>query len=124
MSEEQKCEGCGFPLMCQWTDTHGIGACVRCALPYVLFHYEGEGEDKKRVEKPPSCPIFPEWIEVGKRYHKETGGKMFPGEFSFTGIGHNGRTYCGATENDMREWHDWLKAHDAELPKRREEEAA
>ncbi len=123
MSKDQSCEGCGFPLSIQWSDTHGVGVCCRCALPYTVFHYEGEGDDRKRVDKPPSCPIFPEWIEVGKRYHAETGRKMFPGEFSFL-LNSRETTYCGATQNDMREWHDWLKAHKDELPKPRTEEAA
>ena len=124
MSEKQKCLGCDKPLRVQWTDTHGIGACIDCALPYRIYHYEGEGENARRVEKAPECPIYPEWVEVGRRYHQETGGRMFPGEFSFMGVRSGDRTYCGSTLADMRAWDDWLKAHEAELPKKREAEAA
>lgn len=122
MTERQKCLGCDNPITFRWTDTHGVAVCCDCGLPYVLYHYEGKGDERKRVEKAPECPIFPEWIEVGRRYHKETKKLMFPSEFSF--IGRGGRSYCGATEGDVLDWRSWIDAHKDELPKPRAEEAA
>lgn len=112
------CKCCEKPFSFCWTDSHGVGACNNCGLPYVIYHYEGEGDERKRVEKEPECPIFEEWIPVAQRYRNETGGRVFPAEFDM-GF-RDGRSYSGATPGDVRAWNEWLDAHKDELPKPRE----
>ena len=113
-----ECQICGKELSFQWSDTHGVGVCISCGLPYTIFHYD---EHKVFVEKPPDVAIKAEWIEVGKRYWQETKRRVFPGSYDWGFFGHRDRTYSGATEDDYRSWNEWLEKHEAELPKDEEE---
>ena len=116
MSERQKCECCETELMVQWSDTHGVGACTTCGMPYTIYHYEEVDGKKTSVDKPPSIAIVPEWVEIGKRYWQETRGRVFPASFDM-GIGRSGRSYSGATLEDCKKFDAWCEAHEAELPR-------
>jgi hypothetical protein len=111
MTETTLCAICEKPLSCVWSDTHGIGACFTCGLPYRLYHYEGN----KRVEKPPSVAIKEEWVPIGRKYWNETHRRTFPAAFDFMG-GRGGCTYSGATGDEIDEWHAWLDARKDEWP--------
>lgn len=110
MSEEQKCACCESRLMFQWSDTHGVGACCTCGLPYTIYHYEGEGDQRKRVDKPAEPAITVEGIEIAKRYWGETKRRVYPAAYDM-GIGRNGRSYSGATEGDCEAFGAWYKAN-------------
>jgi hypothetical protein len=112
MTETTLCAICEKPLSCVWSDTHGVGACFTCGLPYRLYHYEND----TRVEKPPSVAVPDEWVVIGRKYWNETHRRTFPAAFDFVG-GRNGRTYSGATQDEINEWETWLDAHKDELPK-------
>jgi hypothetical protein len=108
MSETmQKCAVCDNGLCFKWADTHGVGVCYECALPYVIYHYDA---DKKRVDKPPEVAVKEEWLPAARAYYAETKRKVFPGSYSF--MSHGGRTYCGATEDDIRAFDNWIGAHE------------
>lgn len=107
----QTCAVCENRLGVQWTDTHGYAACITCGLPYQIFFYD---EDKKRVEKPMEIAIRPEWLPIGKRYWQETRHRVFPGCYDVGMSG--GRSYSGATREDVMRWNDWMGAHKDELP--------
>lgn len=105
MSNEQKCECCGDRLTFQWSDTHGVGACVQCGLPYTIYHYE----DDKRVEKPPSVAVTPRGVEIAKEYWGETKRRVFPAVYDM-GVGRNGYSYSGASAEDCRLFNEWYAA--------------
>jgi len=107
------CAICATPLSCGWTDTHGIGACGTCGLPYTLYHYDNE----TRVHKPPSIAVKESWLPLALEYWTETKRRVFPGAFDM-GIfrSRGGRTYSGATEDEMREFNEWLNARKARWP--------
>lgn len=103
---EQKCECCDSRLVFQWSDTHGVGVCTTCGLPYTLFHYE----DNKRVEKAPEMSLTAEGLAIAKRYWSEEKRRVFPAYFDM-GIGRNGVSYSGATQSDCRAFNDWYQKH-------------
>jgi hypothetical protein len=115
MNNEQKCECCGESLSFTWSDTHGVGCCHTCGLPYTLYHYEGD----KRVEKPPAVAIKPEWVSVGKAYWDEKRMRVFPGCYDM-GISTGDRTYSGASAHEMNEFNAWLAAHPELYPAKTE----
>jgi hypothetical protein len=90
-------------------------------MPYTIYHYEGEGDARKRVDKPPSSPIFEEWIPVARRYWEEKKRRVFPACFDMGFLSRRETSYSGATTDDCREWDKWLDLHKDELPKKREE---
>ena len=104
--------GPAFPPCCvcdetgsfSWTDTHGI-AQHSCGVPYRLYHYEGE----KRVEKPPSCCLRPEFIPVIREFHRLYPTRIIPGGFSFTG------GYERASSEDAEFFYSWIKEHEGAL---------
>lgn len=116
MNEQQKCVVCENPLSFRWTDTHGIGACGTCGLPYTIYHYEGDGDAKKRVEKSPSPAIYDWAVAIGRRYWQENHRRVFPGSYDMGILGRRGATYSGATESDMQNWDDWCAEHKDEFP--------
>lgn len=106
MSDRQKCDCCESVLSFQWSDTHGVGVCITCGLPYTVLHYE----DNKRVEKPPEMSLTSEGLQIAKRYWGEKQRRVFPAYFDM-GIGRNGRSYSGASESDCRAFSDWYQEH-------------
>jgi hypothetical protein len=104
----------------QWSDTHGVGVCCRCGMPYRMIHYEGPEGDQKRVEKPPECVILEAWQVVGKRYWQETGKRVFPADFDMGFRERDGRSYSGATESERRSFWKWVDDHKDEMPKAKE----
>jgi hypothetical protein len=107
------CEICNSELAVRWSDTHGVGACITCGLPYTVLHYQ----DDKPIDKAPEIAIKPEWIPIGKRYWEETKRRVFPGAYDMGILGGRESTYSGATREDMQNWEEWLEAHEADLPK-------
>ena len=99
----------------QWSDTHGVGVCWKCGMPYTIYHYDGKGAEAKRIEKEPSPAIKEEWIPVGRKYWQETKRRVFPASFDMGILSE--RSYSGATENDVHEFNKWLDDHKEDLPK-------
>ena len=115
-SEKAKCEICKKDLCFQWSDTHGVGVCVYCGLPYKIFFYEDEGDSRKRVEKAPEVAVKEEWLPLARKYYDETKRRVFPCAFDM-GVGHGGRSYSGSTAEDVSEFNNWMEAHKEEHPK-------
>lgn len=107
MSQEI-CVICDAQPTWAWTDTHGVAQCVHCGAPYKLYHYEGEGEQQKRVDKSPECCVLPHWLPLLKRYRADT-GKLIPGGYSFPG----GQEV--STRDDARAFNEWCDAHRADI---------
>ncbi len=108
------CAVCNTPSPSfRWSDTHGIGVCHRCGLPYRIYHYE----NNERVEKPPSIAVKEAWLPLAREYWQETGRRVFPSAFDM-GIfrGRGGRTYSGASEEEMREFDAWLSLRKEQRP--------
>lgn len=103
-AEPVSCACCGERLAFRWSDTHGIGVCSNCGLPYRLYHYE----DDKRVEKPSEVAVTSEGVEIAKRYWAETKRRVFPGCYDM-GIGQNGYSYSGASPSDYEAFDKWYR---------------
>ncbi len=88
-----------------WTDTHGVAQCVNCGTPYRIYHYEGEGVDAKRVEKPAECILQDKYIPLVKKYWDEHKRKM-PSGCSF-GFG----SYELASREDADAFYEWMEAN-------------
>lgn len=106
-----KCAVCDQELRVRWTDTHGIGACVTCGLPYRIYHYEGD----TRVEKPPSIAVMEAWLPLAKQYWDQTHSRVFPAEFDFMG-GRGGLSYSGASHGEIVAFEAWMVARKSEWP--------
>jgi hypothetical protein len=102
------CECCNEPLRFRWSDTHGIGVCSNCGMPYTIYHYEG---NVRLTDKPPEIAIQPEGVALAKRYWAETHRRVFPAAFDM-GIGRGGRSYSGATAEDCEAFAAWMKVND------------
>jgi hypothetical protein len=85
-----------------WTDTHGVAQCWKCGTPYRLYHYEGEGEATKRVEKPPELCVKAEYVPVLQAYWNEN-QRIIPSGFSFPG----GQEL--ASRSDSEAFSAWMK---------------
>lgn len=101
---DKLCDCCGERLVFQWSDSHGIGCCVSCGMPYRIYHYEGD----KRVEKSPEIALQESGIEIAKRYWAETHRRVFPAVYDM-GIGRNGYSYSGASAGDCKAFGDWYR---------------
>ncbi len=86
---------------------------MTCGLPYRIYHYEND----VRVSRPPSVEIKEEWLILGREYWRETHRRVFPGAFDM-GVfrSRGGRTYSGATEDEMREFDDWMNERKSRWP--------
>jgi hypothetical protein len=89
-----------------WTDTHGIGQCLQCGVPYRLYHYDG---NNKSINKPPACLVKEAWIPICQRFWNESqscmpSGKSFPGGQEL------------ATAEDIQRWKDWLEKNKEIIP--------
>lgn len=107
------CAVCDDELHGLWTDTHGVAACAECGLPYTFYHYENDA----RVDKPPSIAVKESWLPLAREYWAETKRRVFPGAFDM-GIfrSRGGRTYSGATKDEMSEFDKWLSARKDRWP--------
>ena len=104
-----KCEVCDTEhISFAWTDTHGIAQCWQCGTPYRIYHYEGEGKDKKRVEKEPELVVLPEWVPVLRAYWQSE-HRRIPGGHSFEG----GQEL--ASKSDHQDFSKWVKVHKHEF---------
>lgn len=116
-----KCELCNEDFTFQWSDTHGVGVCVTCGLPYRIYHYEGDGSDSKRVDKPPEVAIRDEAMPLARAYWAEKRRRVFPACYDMLGPSprSGGRTYSGATADDVREFDGFVEAHPELAPPKR-----
>lgn len=105
--EKNTCDCCGERFGFRWCDTHGIGACITCGLPYVIYHYDGPQGEQKRVEKPPECALNENGLEIAKRYWTETHRRVFPAYYDMGILGGRETSYSGATEDDCRVFIEW-----------------
>lgn len=107
------CAICSSPLGVRWTDTHGVGVCTTCGLPYRIYHYEND----ERVDRPPSIEVNERWLPLAKEYLDTLKQRVFPGACDMGILRHRGgRTYSGATEEQMREFDEWLEARKDRWP--------
>jgi len=113
--ERMTCVICGKEVGFRWSDTHGVAVCY-CGMPYRLHHYEGDGTNNKRVEKPPEVAIKDEWIPVAKAYFAETQGRVFPASFDIGFMERNGLSYSGASREDVEKWNIWMEDHPELIP--------
>lgn len=97
------CTVCETRLGFQWSDTHGVGVCLACGMPYRIFHYEGE----ERVEKPPEPALNDEGVTLARRYWAAKRRRVFPGCYDMGISGRRGTSYSGATQQDIEEFEDW-----------------
>lgn len=118
------CECCGSTYMIQWSDLHGVGACVTCGLPSRVLHYEDRDGKNVRIDKPPSVYLNDGWLPIGQRYWRETHRRVFPAAYDMGFGERDERSYSGATREDLELWNAWLTAHADELPKAANDEAA
>lgn len=96
-----------------WTDTHGIAQCLKCGTPYRILHYEGEGEETKRIEKEPSICVKEEYISMCRKFHSEI-GRMIPSGHSF---GYSDLTQELASRQDAEAFNSFMKKHQESQPK-------
>lgn len=108
------CEICGNESkMFAWTDTHGVAQCLQCGTPYVLYHYEGEGNERRRIEKEPEIAVRDEWVPLLREYWEKE-HRTIPGGHSFPG----GQEMASqADEEAFSTWVDSNKARISNLGK-------
>ena len=70
------CLVCDRPISLAWTDSHGVAQCLICGAPYRIFHYEGEGNDRHRVEREPKLLLNEESLPNHRQCCTETKAKM------------------------------------------------
>jgi hypothetical protein len=103
------CLVCDKGLSLTWTDTHGAAQCMTCGAPYQVFHYEGEGDARRRVERPAELLLSEETLGEVRRCFAETGARISAVgmRLSFPG------GYDVATREDVAKVIDWLDAREA-----------
>jgi len=88
------CAICNTPSMkFSWCDYHGIAQCTTCGAPYRLLHYDGEGDERRRVERPAELVLAEEDVPRVRRCWAETKAKLsavhlglsFPGGYDVAG---------------------------------------
>ena len=109
--ERPNCPICDEPLSFRWTDTHGIGACTECNAPVTIYHYEGEGDERHSVDKPPRFLILDEWIPIMRKYWQEKKSRA-PHGFNIPGSSYDPCAY-----EDFARWNKWCEEHKDEFPK-------
>lgn len=104
---QQACDICGVGLVFRWTDTHGVGVCTHCGAPYTIYHYHPE--TKERLEKPPELALSESGKTLAARYWTERKAMVFPAAYDMGYSSRRDTTYSGATREDERSFHDWLR---------------
>jgi hypothetical protein len=112
MSDRPTCAVCESMLSVTWTDTHGVGACIVCALPYRIYHYDGD----QRVDKAPSLAVDDKWLPLAREYWTENRRRVFPACYDMGFLGSRGRTYSGASEEDILLFNEWMNARKGRWP--------
>jgi ribosomal protein L37AE/L43A len=102
-----ECEVCGSSLIVRWTDTHGVGVCRVCGLPYRVYHYDSEGH---RFNAPPECKIESWFLPFCRKYWAEKRMRILPGVFDLGFLSGRTSTYSGATREEINAWRDWEDA--------------
>lgn len=108
--ERPNCVICDEPLSFRWTDRHGVGACLTCNAPVLIYHYEGEGDERRRVDKPPEFTVAEEWIPIVRKYWQETHSR------APNGCNIPGSSYEPCGYEEFERWRKWLAEHEDELP--------
>lgn len=99
MSENVACLICEDERMSfSWTDAHGVAQCFRCGTPYRIIHYENE----RRVEKPPTITLKPQYIPAVRDYWNEF-HRRIPSGHSIPG----GQEL--ASHADAEQFYGWMK---------------
>lgn len=100
------------PITFAWADHHGIAQCTTCGTAYRIFHYEGEGAERKRVDKPPTCLHDADELPMFRRIFAETKARM-------SAVQH-GLSFPGgqdvATQEDVQAIARWWIEHKHEYP--------
>jgi hypothetical protein len=105
----KNCELCGKPFRWTWTDTHGVGQCISCGTPYIIWHYD---ENDKRIDAPPKIHIKEEYLDGIRKYHVETGRKIPSGcSFSYD------HGYEVASKEEGQLFYEWLTEFDKSIAK-------
>ena len=99
------CEICQNPLIFNWTDTHGVGVCIRCGAPYRIYHYDS---DSKRLDAPPRLALNESGVNIARRYWAQHKRMVFPGVYDI-GFTRGSRTYSGASSDDIDAFNAWYK---------------
>ena len=107
MNEINTCEICNDKLVITWTDTHGVAACIRCNSPYRIYHYEGDGENRKRIDKPPEILFRSDWVDRLKIYWQENKSRI-P-----NGINMPGSSYEQCTPGDMATFNEYMDCEES-----------
>lgn len=100
-----ECPICNQRPVFSWTDTHGVAQCGTCGAPWLIYHYEGEGAESKRVDKPPELIVRPEYVQPLRDYRAQT-GRMIPSGHSFPGSNQE-----LASDGDQRAFNAWMAAN-------------
>lgn len=103
-----KCEVCDKEFVMRWTDTHGVGACLECGIPYTIYHYD---ENNTRIDKPPKLAVKLEWVPIFKRYWDEKKLNCCPGAYNFPGS-----SYEVATPEEFEAVEEWMECNKSILP--------
>ncbi len=102
----KKCDVCDEEICLSWTDTHGVGQCIRCGTPYRALHYDDDG---KRVEKPLELLLIAEGVERRRRCWREHQRPM-PGGFSM-GAAEDSQEVARLA--DFKAYEEWREAEKA-----------
>jgi len=79
----------------------------------VLYHYEGEGNERRRIEKEPEIAVRDEWVPLLREYWEKE-HRTIPGGYSFPG----GQEMASqADEEAFSTWVDSNKARISNLGK-------
>lgn len=101
---DDKCLICKEALYSKWSDTHGIGCCVKCGMPYKFYHYD---EHNNRIQKPIESALKQSGIMLAQRYWDEKQHRVFPACFDLGMPRYGTTSYSGATEKDIVLWNKW-----------------
>lgn len=109
-SEKPICLVCGQVFGFKWSDTHGIGVCTVCCMPYRIIHYEETKDEngilqKAKVVRPPMVTLTAKGLEIAKAYWESTKRRVFPGYYDMPGS-----YYSGHSEQDMVDFEAWYVA--------------
>jgi len=98
-----KCIVCDKDLVFRWTDSHGIGVCTICGMPYGLMN-KTEGLAGYHEPEP---AMGDAGINLAKKYWKEKKSRVFPGMYDLGIMAGGVTSYSGATMLQIRQFEEW-----------------
>ena len=108
VAKRPTCDCCDNELSFRWFDLHGVGACTTCGMPYRIYHYEGEGDERKSVSKPPELMLKDEVIPLAREYWSTFRSRVFPAIYDMGFTERDGRSFSGATPEEERKFQEWF----------------